>query len=845
MPSTRRDFVKYAAMLSGAAGAFGALPESIRRALAIDPVKGSTFLDAEHVVILMQENRSFDHAFGAMRGVRGFNDPRAITIPGGFPVWAQPGPKGERYLPFRLNIRQSKATWMGSLPHTWTDQVDARNNGRYDRWLETKRSGYGPYAALPLTMGHYTREDIPFYYALADAFTVCDQNFCSSLTGTTPNRLHLWTGTIREKPSPDSPAHTLNQDTDYGHWANWTTFPERLEDLGVTWKIYQNELSLESGLRGEEDAWLANFGDNPIEWFTQFNVRFAKTHREYAERRLKEIPGELDKLQEQAAGLASKNDDSKKAKDLARRIASLRSDLDRFTREREEFGAEKFAALSERSRRLHDRAFSTNADDPDYRRLVEITYRDGDKDRRVKVPAGDVMHTFRKDVERGELPAVSWIVPPERFSDHPSSAWYGAWYLSEVMDILTHNPDVWRKTIFILTYDENDGYFDHVPPFVAPHPRRPETGRVTAGIDPALEYVEREQDLARRGARGARDSAIGLGYRVPMIVASPWSRGGAVCSQVFDHTSVLRLLEKLLSHKLERRVEEPNITAWRRAVCGDLTSAFGPADRKEPALEFLERDRFVEQIHKAQFEPEPRDFRPLTPDELVALRSDPAGPDLLPRQEPGTRPACPLPYELAVDGELDPHLAAFKVRFEARNALFGERAAGAPFTAYAFAGDEFTCRDYAVEPGAWIEDDWTLSSFPGGVYRIRVHGPNGFFREFAGAADDPPVGLRLGAIGPSPGTPKVAEAAEFVVGLGASGPATTLKVRDNAFGGPEQSVRLAPGEGRSIRVSTQRSGGWYDVTIRADGHRNFARRYAGRIETGAWTISDPAMGGLS
>ena len=110
------------------------------------------------------------------------------------------------------------------------------------------------------------------------------------------------------------------------------------------------------------------------------------------------------------------------------------------------------------------------------------------------VPKGDVLHQFRKDVGEGKLPTISWLVPSERFSDHPSSAWYGAWYLSEVLDILTKNPAVWKKTIFILTYDENDGYFDHVPPFVAPDPARPETGRVSKGIDAGLEYVSLEQD---------------------------------------------------------------------------------------------------------------------------------------------------------------------------------------------------------------------------------------------------------------------------------------------------------------------------------------------------------------
>lgn len=184
---SRRDFIKKASML--AAGM--AFPASILKAMEINPSAGSTFWDAEHVVILMQENRSFDHAYGTLKGVRGYNDPRAITLPNSNKVWLQTNAKDETYLPFRLDIKETNATWMSSLPHTWENQVDARNDGKYDKWLQAKPSGHAEYKEMPLTMGYYNREDIPFYYALADAFTVCDQNFCSSLTGTTPNRLYM------------------------------------------------------------------------------------------------------------------------------------------------------------------------------------------------------------------------------------------------------------------------------------------------------------------------------------------------------------------------------------------------------------------------------------------------------------------------------------------------------------------------------------------------------------------------------------------------------------------------------------------------------------------------------
>src|SRR5215813_11929633 len=155
MKKTRRNFLKQAAMASAAAGFSDILLPSIARAMSIDPAEGSSYLDAEHVVILMQENRSFDHTYGTLRGVRGFNDPRAIALPNKNPVWLQTNAAGYTYAPFRLNIKDTNATWMGSLPHSWTNQLDARNAGKYDRWLDAKRSGHKEYAHLPLTMGFY------------------------------------------------------------------------------------------------------------------------------------------------------------------------------------------------------------------------------------------------------------------------------------------------------------------------------------------------------------------------------------------------------------------------------------------------------------------------------------------------------------------------------------------------------------------------------------------------------------------------------------------------------------------------------------------------------------------
>lgn len=137
--NSRRDFLKKAALLSGGAAAINMLPPVIQKALAINPEPGSTFYDAEHIVFLMQENRSFDHQLGTLRGVRGYNDPRAVNLPDRNKVWLQTNKNGDTYGPFHLDVKDTKIAWMGSLPHGWSDQTDAMNNGKYDKWLEVKK----------------------------------------------------------------------------------------------------------------------------------------------------------------------------------------------------------------------------------------------------------------------------------------------------------------------------------------------------------------------------------------------------------------------------------------------------------------------------------------------------------------------------------------------------------------------------------------------------------------------------------------------------------------------------------------------------------------------------------
>jgi phospholipase C len=835
---SRREFLKKASLLSGA-GLINMLPSSIARALAIDPVAGSSFLDAEHVVFLMQENRSFDHTYGTLQGVRGFNDPRAISLPNKNPVWLQTNAKGETYAPFRLNMKDTRATWMSSLPHSWWDQVDARNDGKYDKWLEVKASGHKDYKQMPLTMGYYNREDIPFYYALADAFTVCDHNFCSSLTGTTPNRLYFWTGTIREKHSGEVEAKVWNSDADHDRMVSWKTFPERLEENNISWKVYQNEISIGVGFEGEEDSWLANFTDNPLEFFTQYNVRLSKEFIQNLPKEEKKLEEEIARM-ESAPAAASTEENERKTK----RIAQLKTRLEKNRQDQQHYTLEKYEKLSAFEKNLHDKAFSTNRKDPDYHSLTTVEYDDNGIKRQVQIPKGDILHEFREDVNNGKLPAVSWIVAPENFSDHPSSAWYGAWYISEVMDILTKDPEVWKKTIFVLTYDENDGYYDHMPPFVCPAPSKNEAGLVSKGIDTAEEYVTHERQSVKDRSR---ESPIGLGYRVPLVIASPWSRGGYVCSQVFDHSSSLQFLEKFLSHKTGKKIEEPNIGEWRRTVCGDLVSAFRPYNGEK--LDYprpVNKKAFIETIHKAKFKNPPSNYRDLTPEEIKSIAKDPNRSALLPAQEKGTRPANALPYELYSNARVSGERNLFELDLSATNKRNAKATAGAPFTVYApgiYKGQAMQVRSYAVKTGDLLKDQWNIKDFENGIYLLRVYGPNGFFREFKGSEKDHPLEISCGY--DISGTTSKTLCSLHLKLKNAGSTAVTIEVKDNAYRMQPVTKTLRPSgntKGEDLIIDLSGSHNWYDISIRIKGNAEFLYRYAGHIETGRDSRTDPFMG---
>lgn len=826
--TTRRDFLKYALLSGAAAGSASALPSSIRRAFAIAPDVGSTWKDADHVVILMQENRSFDHVFGTLQGVRGFNDPRAIRQPDGVPVFAQTSKAGETYLPWRLNIKDTRVTWMGSIPHSRDSQVDAWNGGGHDQWIDAKKSHHKGYDKYPLTMGYYTREDLPFYYALADAFTVCDQNYCGAMTSTTPNRLLFMTGTVRDKQDPSSKVYMRNGEILEGGMT-WTTFPERLEQAGISWKYYQNELTQTGGMSEAERAWLGNFGTNVLECFDQYCVSANPGFGDWLEARISECQNHIERLDSREMLVSEAHNEQ---------LVEARALLDVLLRRRSVVGHTN-EKLTPSERALFEKAFVINSGDKDYRKLETLAFHDGEKSLHMEAPKGDILHQFRQDVKAGDLPTVSWLSAPGHFSDHPTSPWYGAWYVSEVMDILTENPEVWKKTIFIITYDENDGYFDHCCSYVAPDPKRPETGRSSESIGPdGLEYTTAKDEIDLGvPAHLARSGPIGLGFRVPMIVASPWSRGGWVNSQLFEHTSTLRFLEAFVEEKFGKTVKETNISPWRRAISGDLTSCFRPYDGSIPTLPYLNRDAHLHMIEEARDRPMPGGFRALAAPEVSALRTAPADVRKTVQQEAGTRPASALPYEPYCDGGLEKGGDVIALRLRAGKGLHGSRAAGLPFNVYCHdvkTASGMQAATYAVAAGDTLNTAFDASSFKNGLYDVSVHAPNGFYRAYKGRLK----GLQLH----TEAHYLRARKKDLILRLTNRGSKTANIV--SVMKGQEEPkvITLSPGQSTEVAFDLAKSSMWYDIVLTSPDDTDFLWQFAGRVETGHPGQTDPAMG---
>lgn len=775
----RRKFLEKSSVLLAGLGTSSILHPAILKALSIEPDALSSFYDAEHIVILMQENRSFDHAFGTLKGVRGFLDKRAFIKPDGHSVFFQKNTEGKYAAPARLDLKNTKSTWMSSLPHSWTDQQQALNKGKFDQWLPAKESGNKDYKNIPLTLGYYNREDLPFYYQLADAFTIFDQYFCSSLTGTTPNRLFLWSGTLRKQKNGKAKANVFNENIDYpkNKQADWKTFPEILEEQNISWRIYQNEISLPKGMSGEQEAWLSNFTDNPIEWFSQFNVKFSKGYHE-------NIPNIINYLKKEI----EKNPNNKE--DYEALIAELQEDILKYH-------PDNYSKLSEKEKQLHEKAFNTNAKDPDYWNLETGEDETGEK---LIIPKGDVLHQFRKDAENNSLPLVSWLIAPERFSDHPGSPWYGAWYISEVLNILTKNPDLWKKTIFILNYDENDGYFDHVLPFTPP--KNPAQTIDMNGEDGA-EFVSKEQeymfsDEVKDYER--LEGPVGLGYRVPMIIASPWTRGGFVNSEISDHTSVLKFLENFIKKKFNKDVTVDNISQWRRAICGDLTSAFNSSDTKLPKIDYLSQKEYAQTINSAKNKPVPN---------LKWYSENEINNSLLEIQERGMKPSNALPYD-------------YWVNLEGRKIVMENHCnTGVPLSLYDRKEFEKEKFHYSY---ALFQKQKLSHVINSENYDYEVFGPNGFYRNFKGK-NSPKVEIKF---------MNDKNGAAFLI-VKRQDKDTIRLVLEDLYGKIKKEIKLMQPE-EKIEINLQKTKGWYDFKLTLAQN---LWHFAGRIENGKISISDP------
>ncbi|KGS90840.1 phosphocholine-specific phospholipase C [Burkholderia pseudomallei] len=694
---SRRRFLHTVAQSAGAAAALTVFPESIRRALAIPAAsRTGTLRDVEHIVVFMQENRSFDHYFGHLRGVRGYNDRFPIPLPNGKPVWYQPSKAnpGKPVLPFRLNTLTTSAQCIGDLDHSWYKTHAAIDGGRYDQWPANKTD---------MTMGYHVREDIPFHYALADAFTVCDNYFCSLPGPTHPNRSYLMTGTVDPTGRYGGP---LLDNSDYVDGdvppkydlLTWTTYPERLEANGISWQIYQQGTTGADPLNG-------NYGTNILQNFANFI-------------------------------------NAKPGSSLYRRAQTART-----------------------------------------------------------------LDDLKADVLANKLPQVSWLLPPAAFSEHPRyTPAYGANYTSQILDALTSNPDVWRKTVLFIMYDENDGFFDHVVP---PQPATTRAqGLSTVTVDGEIHDVV---NPGRGGNYTADGLPYGLGPRVPMTVVSPWTKGGFVCSQVFDHTSVIRFIAARFG------IDEPNITPWRRAVCGDLTSAF----------DFRTPDATLPPL------PDTSGYRSIA-DQLCSTKpapAVPAAPSPVDPQEPGVRPARALPYELHVNAEV--HGGA-RLRIEFANR--GEQ--GAHFYVYASNRSDGPWR-YTVGAHRSLHETFDLAA-TNGAYAFAVYGPNGFVRVFEGLAAAGGHGRQAAARPEVKAGYDVANGNLYLKLANHGAQSVQLTLADNAYGAPARRITLLGGDEQIESWALASSHQWYDVTVSDGATGQFVRRFAGHVENGKPSYSDPA-----
>ncbi|ENU32048.1 phospholipase C, phosphocholine-specific [Acinetobacter sp. CIP-A165] len=720
----RRDFLLNSTKALFGTAALTSFPMSIQKALAIDAkVETGTIKDVKHVVILTQENRSFDNYFGTLKGVRGFGDRFTIPLSQGRTVWEQYDANKNKVYPYHLDSSRGNAQRVSGTPHSWTDGQYAWDHGRMGNWVQYKQ---------PQSMGYYKQQEVEFQFALANAFTLCDAYHCAMHTGTNSNRMFIWTGT--NGPTGANVASVVNDLDSIGPSTvgyDWTTYPERLQQTGVTWKVYQNMPD--------------NFTDNPLAGFKQY-------------RRANVLSG-------------------KPVNNITICPA-------------------------------YDPAI--DATQPLYKGIANT------------MPDGGFLGSFKQDIANGQLPQVSWLIAPATYSEHPgpSSPVQGAWYIQEVLNALTEHPDVWSQTVFIINFDENDGFFDHIPSPSAPSMDASGAVHGKSTLSPEqMSYEYATHAKASAGQPNFTDPKVsngvgvyGPGVRVPMYIISPWSRGGWVNSQVFDHSSVIRFLEQCFD------VEEPNISPYRRAVCGDLSSAFNfktPNLLPLPDLAGKKTKTEVDAIRKAQ--------------EGLAQVSRPLS-QTYPVQDMGIRPSRALPYILHSSAKVDVITKTVKLMFSNTGAQ------AAVFHVYDKLNLDAIPRRYMVEAGKQLDDVWQTKDHQ---YDLWVLGPNGFHRSFSG---DLAQTRQLEALPEIRVCMEECDSKLFLKVRNDAAQTAQLVVTANAYlPNKTWQIETAANE-KELSWDMSEFGGWYDFTVSIQNEPSYRRRFAGRIETNEDSISDPYMG---
>ncbi len=668
-----------AAAAAGLSGGTAAASTAGRSAAAHTLPRGwtGTSADLKHVVILMQENRSFDHYFGTLRGVRGFGDKQALTWQNGNSIFQQPDTARTDLgylLPYNLTDQVD-----GDLDHSWDGDHEAWNGGLWNSWVPAKTEE---------TMGYFTRDEIPFQYALADAFTICDGYHQAIMAPTSPNRMYFWTGT-----SSGWTSNPNDYEVDFGPdagTAEVTTYPELLQAAGIDWQVYTNDQLGDVGYF--PGFFLGDYGDNPLWFYQQYN---------------------------------STNSRKGGTSELAIRGA--------VTPWRSHAGAPHLS----------------------------------------KTHAAYVLSSFINAVKSNTLPQVSWIVAPAGYCEHPSyTPDFGAHYVNTVLQTLFSNPDLWKSTALFITYDEHDGFFDHQLP---PYPEPSVTDEYISGLP------------------------IGPGTRVPMLICSPWTRGGYVDSNVYDHTSMLRFLAAWTG------VQPVNVTSWRESVTGDLTSAF---DFQHPDFSIPGNIPTLEQTWK------------LTRLKGGSTTPPAEGHQKMPAQEPGTRPHRPTDHQPFADVTVD------RSTSQVTAALTNTGKVGVSFAIYpddflAAAPTPVTVLQSA--PGSYVWD----ATLTAGKYAFSVYGPDGFLTSFAGEVV--PAGQNAGPVpvvtaALRPGACKTVE-----LTLANQGREEILyTLAPNDYEGRPQTVTVKRGSPKTISWPADRYG-YYDVVITTSTADGFRRRYAGRV----------------